>query len=200
MKYLAVMILIFCAIFIPMGNELPVLIILVLFGAMLPISTITYDTTARWDKYAVSLPMTRKEIVGTRYQLMLGGVCVAGFVSLIIAVAMTVLLPGKGVFVTFMNPLALTVIFVACGIFLGSIMLPLTLKFGPEKMRYLFIMVYGAAFLLILGLTFLLDVSGTVLPTSVAMPMILGVLVAAAAVVVYVSYRISVRIYTNTEF
>ncbi|MDR0980378.1 MAG: hypothetical protein LBL85_01090 [Methanocalculaceae archaeon] len=61
-------------------------------------------------------------------------------------------------------------------------------------------MVYGAAFLLILGLTFLLDVSGTALPTSVAMPMILGVLAAAAAVVVYVSYRISVRIYTNTEF
>ncbi|MDR0980379.1 MAG: ABC-2 transporter permease [Methanocalculaceae archaeon] len=133
MKYLAVMILIFCAIFIPMGNELPVLIILVLFGAMLPISTITYDTTARWDKYAVSLPMIREEIVGTRYQLMLGGVCVAGIVSLTIAVAMTVLMPGKGVFVTFINPLALAVIFVACGIFLGSIMLPLTLKFGLRR-------------------------------------------------------------------
>ena len=36
MKYLAFMALIFCVVFIPMGNELPVYIILIMFGAMLP--------------------------------------------------------------------------------------------------------------------------------------------------------------------
>ena len=123
------MALIFCVVFIPLGNELPVYIILIMFGALLPTTAISFDTAARWDKYAVSLPVTRREIVAARYQLMVGGICVAGIISLIIAVAMMILMPGEGIFLPYFSPLMLMVLFVACGLLLGSIALPLTLKF-----------------------------------------------------------------------
>lgn len=200
MKHLAFMMLIFCLVFIPMGNELPVYIILIMFGAMLPTTAISFDMAARWDKYAVSLPLTRREIVAARYSLMIGGICVAGILSLVIAVMMMVLMPGKGIFLAFIDPLTLMVMFVACGLLLGSIALPLTLKFGAEKMRYLIIVIALIPVVMILGMTFLLDMSEMMVFTPIVMPVLLGVLVAVAAVVVFVSYRVSVRIYTKKEF
>lgn len=79
MKYLAFMALIFCVVFIPMGSELPVYIILIMFGAMLPTTAISFDTAARWDKYAASLPLTRREIVTARYSLMIAAFVLQAF-------------------------------------------------------------------------------------------------------------------------
>lgn len=200
MKYLAFMALIFCVVFIPMGNELPVYIILIMFGAVLPTTAISFGTAARWDKYAASLPLTRREIVAARYSLMIGGICVAGILSLTIAVVMTVLMPGKGIFLSFLDPLPLMVMFVACGLLLGSIALPLTLKFGAEKMRYLIMVIALTPVVLMLGMTFLLDLSGPIPASPLLLPILLGILLAVTAVVVFVSYLLSVRIYTKKEF
>lgn len=200
MKYLAFMALIFCVVFIPMGNELPVYIILIMFGAMMPTTAISFDTAARWDKYAASLPLTHREIVAARYSLMIGGICVAGILSLAIAVVMTVLMPGEGIFLLFLDPLPLMVMFVACGLLLGSIALPLTLKFGAEKMRYLIMVIAPTPVVLMLGMTFLLDLSGPMPASPLLLPVLLGILLAVTAVVVFVSYLLSVRIYTKKEF
>ena len=85
LKYLAVMTLIFCVVFLPLRNELPVYIILIMFEAMLPTMAINFDTAARWDIYAASLPLSSRDIVRSKYLLMVGGICVAGIVSLVIA-------------------------------------------------------------------------------------------------------------------
>ncbi|MDR0980377.1 MAG: ABC-2 transporter permease [Methanocalculaceae archaeon] len=198
-KYLVLVMLFFCVIFVPQGNELPVYILLIIFGAMLPMTVNTYDTTVRWDKYAASLPVTRKEIVWTRYQLMLIGMSVAGIISLIIATMMTVLLPGEGVFLSVLDPLTLTVMFLACGLLVGSVILPLTLKFGNEVTRYIIIMIALVPVVVILGLTFLLLPSGLTFPI-LPLSMIAGALTAVAVIGVVVSYRLSVRIYMKKEF
>ena len=144
--------------------------------------------------------MTRREIVAARYSLMIGGICVAGILSLAIAVVMTVLMPGKGIFLSFLDPLPLMVMFVACGLLLGSIALPLTLKFGAEKMRYLIMVIALTPVVLMLGMTFLLDLSGPIPASPLLLPVLLGILLAVTAVVVFVSYLLSVRIYTKKEF
>jgi len=198
-KYLALMALFFCVVFLPQGNELPVYIILILFGMMLPITANTYDTAVQWDKYAASLPLTRKEIVRTRYQLLLIGMSVAGSISLIIAGMMTILLPGQGIFLSVADPLTLTVMFVASGLLVGSILLPLTLKFGAEKMRYIIVMIALTPLVIIFGLTLLLLPSGLIIPIP-PLPMIAGALTAVAVIGVVVSYRLSVRIYMKKEF
>lgn len=200
LKYLVFMALIFCVVFIPLGNELPVYIILIMFGALLPTTAISFDTAARWDKYAVSLPVTRREIVAARYQLMVGGICVAGVISLIIAVAMMILMPGEGIFLPYFSPLMLMVLFVACGLLLGSIALPLTLKFGVEKMRYIIMVVALTPVVVIFGMSFFADLSGITPTDPVLMPVIIGVLLAVTALFVYVSFWLSVRIYAKKEF
>lgn len=200
LKYLVFMALIFCVVFIPLGNELPVYIILIMFGALLPTTAISFDTAARWDKYAVSLPVTRREIVAARYQLMVGGICVAGIISLIIAVAMMILMPGEGIFLPYFSPLMLMVLFVACGLLLGSIALPLTLKFGVEKMRYIIMVIALTPFVVIFGMSFFADLSGITPTDPVLMPVIIGVLLAVTALFVYVSFWLSVRIYAKKEF
>ncbi|HJK71218.1 MAG TPA: ABC-2 transporter permease [Methanocorpusculum sp.] len=200
LKYLVFMALIFCVVFIPLGNELPVYIILIMFGALLPTTAISFDTAARWDKYAVSLPVTRREIVAARYQLMVGGICVAGIISLIIAVAMMILMPGEGIFLPYFSPLMLMVLFVACGLLLGSIALPLTLKFGVEKMRYIIMVVALTPVVVIFGMSFFADLSGITPTDPVLVPVIIGVLLAVTALFVYVSFWLSVRIYAKKEF
>ncbi len=200
LKYLVFMALIFCVVFIPLGNELPVYIILIMFGALLPTTAISFDTAARWDKYAVSLPVTRREIVAARYQLMVGGICVAGIISLIIAVAMMILMPGEGIFLPYFSPLMLMVLFVACGLLLGSIALPLTLKFGVEKMRYIIMVIALTPVVVIFGMSFFADLSGITPTDPVLMPVIIGVLLAVTALFVYVSFWLSVRIYAKKEF
>lgn len=200
LKYLVFMALIFCVVFIPLGNELPVYIILIMFGALLPTTAISFDTAARWDKYAVSLPVTRREIVAARYQLMVGGICVAGVISLIIAVAMMIVMPGEGIFLPYFSPLMLMVLFVACGLLLGSIALPLTLKFGVEKMRYIIMVIALTPVVVIFGMSFFADLSGITPTDPVLMPVIIGVLFAVTALFVYVSFWLSVRIYAKKEF
>ena len=200
LKYLVFMALIFCVVFIPLGNELPVYITLIMFGALLPTTAISFDTAARWDKYAVSLPVTRREIVAARYQLMVGGICVAGIISLIIAVAMMILMPGEGIFLPYFSPLMLMVLFVACGLLLGSIALPLTLKFGVEKMRYIIMVIVLTPVVVIFGMSFFADLSGITPTDPVLMPVIIGVLLAVTALFVYVSFWLSVRIYAKKEF
>ena len=200
LKYLVFMALIFCVVFIPLGNELPVYIILIMFGALLPTTAISFDTAARWDKYAVSLPVTRREIVAARYQLMVGGICVAGIISLIIAVAMMIVMPGEGIFLPYFSPLMLMVLFVACGLLLGSIALPLTLKFGVEKMRYIIMVIALTPVVVIFGMSFFADLSGITPTDPVLMPVIIGVLLAVTALFVYVSFWLSVRIYAKKEF
>lgn len=200
LKYLVFMALIFCVVFIPLGNELPVYITLIMFGALLPTTAISFDTAARWDKYAVSLPVTRREIVAARYQLMVGGICVAGIISLIIAVAMMILMPGEGIFLPYFSPLMLMVLFVACGLLLGSIALPLTLKFGVEKMRYIIMVIALTPVVVIFGMSFFADLSGITPTDPVLMPVIIGVLLAVTALFVYVSFWLSVRIYAKKEF
>ena len=204
LKYLAVMTLIFCVVFLPLGNELPVYIILIMFGTMLPTTAINFDTVARWDIYAASLPLSCRDIVLSKYLLMAGGICVAGIVSLVITEVMTVLMPGEGIFLQFVDPLPLMVIFVACGLILGSISLPLTLKFGAEKMRYIIIimnMIMLTPVMVVLGMTFLMnDSSGPTLIAPALMFALLAALLAFTAVIIVVSYRFSARIYRNKEF
>lgn len=196
-KYLVFMALIFCVVFIPMGNELLVYIILVMFGTMVPTTAFSLDAAARWDKYVISLPFSRREIVRSRYLLMLLGIFAAGIVSLVIGTVMTILMLGAGLFFSLLDPLSLMMIFVVCGLLLGSVALPL--KFGVEKMCYIIMVIALTLVVLILGMMFLMDLSW-VTTMSVMMPVLLGVLWVIAAVVVGVSYGISVRIYEKKEF
>ena len=68
-KMLGVMMLFFAVVFLPQGNGAIFGIIIMMF-AMMVVTTISCDDLAKWDAYALTMPVTRKEMVLSKYLVM----------------------------------------------------------------------------------------------------------------------------------
>lgn len=100
--------------------------------AVLPITAIAYDERAKWDRYALSMPVSRRDIVLSKYLLGLL-FCTAAF---IVNVAF-LLFSGTDVAGGLIyKPL----LFAATGLCFLSLLLPLIFRFGVERGRILMIL------------------------------------------------------------
>ena len=117
----------------------------VVFGATLPITVFSYDTLAHWDGYSLTLPVSRRQLVTSKYLLGLM-LSTAGFV-----LSALINLAGEGP-----DPqrlwILLPLIFLAGSVLYLSILLPLVYQFGAEKSRTIsmifFIVIFGGCMLL----------------------------------------------------
>lgn len=165
---------------------------------MMLISSFSFDETAKWDAYALTLPLSPRSIVGARYLLM-GGMLL-GFSAVIAALccavdaftfqdgAATVLGSTAGVAVSYL--------------LVSLIVMPLFYKLGVEKARVAMILCFIAPFMLIVWLAEYLQNSGfdvTVFFSGVSLPVLVagGVLLLAALCVG--SYLLSVKFYAEKE-
>lgn len=188
-KTLLLMFFIFGVIFIPMGNSMTVYFLLMIFAALLPMIFFLMDDLAKWDRYALTMPVSRKEIVRSKYLLMLMFFVIAFLVSGIIAAVMMYLDPSNA------TPLWFMLLVAALGFIYGACLIPLLYKFGSEKARYLMfvLMIAAGAFLVgwfaLFGNSFSRDLLPAVL-----------LLDAVSIAAVIASYFASVRIYEKKEF
>lgn len=161
--------------------------ILCILFALLPISTFSYDENANWDRYALSMPITREMIV-------LGKYLFTGIMVIIGGALMTLYLL---IFGFFRSPEIIPQIFFGSIGYIGTsilslcILLPVIFKFGPEKGRLSFM----AVAVIIMASAYLFqDVPvSSILSLSYLIPILL------IAICVYVSYLISLRIFCNKE-
>lgn len=112
----------------------------VMLGATLPISSIAYDEKAKWEKYALTMPISRKELVTSKYLLSFLFIIAGNIISL------PVIYMIDGSFG--MENLLIFLILVAIGVIFNSIMLPFVFKFGSENSRIIMILVVAVPFLL----------------------------------------------------
>ena len=101
---------------------------LCILSAMTPITAMAYDERANWDKYALTMPVSRRDIVLSRY--LLGLLCAtAAFVLLVL---FQTLIPYKeeGMW-------NVSLIFYAISIVYISLLLPILFWLGVEKGRLL---------------------------------------------------------------
>lgn len=167
---------------------------------MLPLSVCAYDEQAKWDRYAMSLPLGCRGVVGGRYLLVLVLSLFALAFSLITALVLSLM--GKADLLTC---LATALVSTAVGLMIVSILIPLCYKLGVERARpYLFAIVgipFVAIFLLAkAGALAALDLSFL---NRMAPPATLGVfalLLVAALAGLAVSYLVSCRIMEHKEF
>lgn len=188
-KTLILMFFIFGVIFIPMGNIMTVYFLLMIFAALLPMTSLTMDDLAKWDRYALTMPVTRKDIVKSKYLLMVLFFAVVIVISGIITGVSYYLAPQNAAPFWFMFLVG------ALGIFYGSLLFPLLYKFGSEKARYMMFLLMAVIGILLVGWFALFGDSygGNILPYV----LITGV---ASIVAFIASYVVSVRIYTKKEF
>ena len=107
----------------------------VLLCAMLPTSCMSYDERSRWDRYALSMPLSAKDLVVSKYLL--------GYLSLLAGAALkliVMLLPfgNGGDFASLALLLAATLLYIA-------VQFPILFRFGIESGR-IWMMLLTAAF------------------------------------------------------
>ncbi|MGV8083105.1 MAG: ABC-2 transporter permease [Coriobacteriia bacterium] len=164
----------------------------VLFFAMLSVSSFGYDELARWEPYALSLPIGRRQIVGAKYALSLLLALAGALVGLVASLAG----PLLGDHSALQEHLAAVwALFCVAVVFL-SIITPLIYKFGVERSRIFVIAVFAVPSLLVYTAYSL----GVPMPSEAffrgllyASPVLLFGFVAA-------SFQLSCRIYEAKEF
>jgi len=160
--------------------------------ALMPITSMSYDEFCKWDRYALSMPVTRKTIVLSKYILgiifeLLGIIVIAPISILIVKItgemkvdeAMLMLIAISGVGITFL-----------------SFVFPIMFKFGVEKGRMLMMIVIFAPTLLV----FLLPKFNIKIPSEQTLKHLIYVLPFVVIAILLVSIQLSIKMYEKKEF
>ena len=108
--------------------------------AMTPVYALGYDERCRWERYALAMPVRKSDLFWSRFLLGVIAVALGAAVQVLVA-----LLAGRG---DLLSSLAVTA---PAAILYLLIVLPLMMKLGVEKGRFLLLLL-TAAFMLLSGL------------------------------------------------
>ena len=164
---------------------------------MLVFTGMSYDSTAGWDKYVMTMPVSRKDVVRSKYIICVIYAATAIVVSGIFSIIINRIYPMEDVGLMLMTIMAMTLL---CLIFIiYSILLPMIFKLGVEKTRILMIAVIMIPVFAILGTAEYMPES--VLDFIEQHAAIFGAAGVIMSVLIYcISYFISVGIFSNKEF
>ncbi len=185
---------VFCLIALE-GNDF-LLFVPALISFMMFMTTFSYDEYNKWDPYAITLAVKRKEIVFAKYL----GSFILLFFSLIITFLVAL---GIGIYNQNFDLQKTFTLLLGCGasiLFLQDIVYPLFIKFGVEKGR---IGLFVGIFLLSFLLGWILKNVSISIPQDIYsfvvsyLPWILAVFL---LILTIGSYEISKKIYTKKEF
>ena len=162
----------------------------VMLSMMTVISSLAYDEQAHWDKYALTMPLSRNMLVGSKYLL--------GFlVSLCGSLIALVTIAGGAIFAkqNFLEGLSVVASCLCVALIMLAILLPFIYKLGVEKARMMMLAVFLIPTLLVLAASRL----GLQMPGD---SFWVGVTIALPIVTIagyLFSFWISVRIFSKKE-
>jgi ABC-type transport system involved in multi-copper enzyme maturation permease subunit len=166
---------------------------IVYMSITMAITSFSYDALAKWDRYALSMPVTRKEAVAAKYLISVI-LCLAGAViSFLISSAILKFHPVEGFGIS--EHLYVTDAIIGTAFFFSGILLPLIYKIGIEKARFLLIVVFATPMAILLVLSKL----GVPMPSADSLVPLLKLLPFIAAIWYFLSFLISVRIFSRKE-
>lgn len=121
-----------------MGKGLPnyLSIYLPILCLMLAISTFSYDEYSKWDRYVLALPLTRKDIVRSRYIFSLVLLALSLVFNIIFNLLIIIIYKQPLLFTSILIQPLMTIMIVGVII---AITFPLIYKFGAEKGRLVMI-------------------------------------------------------------
>lgn len=194
LKLIGIMLIIFTIMAITGTSDisfLPAFISVVLF-----MSTFSYDEYNKWDAYAITFPNGRKNIIKSKY-----------VAALILSITSTVLTTILSIFIGYYNKnlnyeetlsIMLGILFAV--IFLQSIIFPMIFKFGIEKGRIiLFVGVFGIGVLASsLFKNFKMNIPQNIMMFLEDYWMFIIPIIMIS--MIFISYKISEKIYLKKEF
>ena len=159
--------------------------------AIMPINTLSYDGACNWNSYALSAPSSRKAFALEKYVfallLSLIGIAITLTVGTIIVLGSAGEVSWGEIFGAMIGQIAATILST-------SLTLPAAFKYGPEKARYITILVFMIPFLGVMALS-QMELALPALPwMTIGICGVLALLFVAA-----VSIRFSVQICKKLE-
>lgn len=159
-----------------------------IYVIILPMATLSYDERAHWDSRALTMPVTRVQMVLGRYAVAL----LLGLGMLALGAVVTLFTDGAG-------GLPACLAFFMLGVFLLSLGMPIMLKLGVEKARILVALCYLLPFgLMLLAEQLGADVEGFLKGLAGAKAAATGA--ALVLLALCLSVLISIGIYRKKEF
>ena len=182
-------------------------IIIGMIVGMISLSTFSYDEMAKSNRYILTLPVTRKEIVLEKYILAIGATIfgsLLGFIlTLLIGNIMNYVRPDRVIDISIETLLATTVGGFFGVSFIQAIQIPSIFKWGAEKGRIQMFIVLLFLVLIGTGVGFLINESGFTIDItkleSVLKNFGLAFLIILSLIMYFISYKISYEIYKNKE-
>jgi hypothetical protein len=169
--------------------------------AITTISLFAYDDMAKWDAYALTMPISKESIIQGRYLMMLLLTLIGAVLSSVLTVMINIYLK-KNVLSEGLNSIgigALGIILFMC------IVIPFVIKLGVERARIIFIAMYLIPFIIIMLLNKVLANSYADIPEwlikvgklAISNVYIIAPLTVTLALII--SYFISIGIYRKKE-
>lgn len=190
--------------FFGITNDNPYLFsgLLSIMAAITTISLFGHDDLARWNTYALTLPMGREQIILARYLMMLLLTFIQFVISSIFTIIVNLYLKKDRLFEGFdiIGYYSLIIILVL------SIIMPFIIKLGVEKARLIFIVIYIVPYTISIPIKKRIDSGEIVIPDwlkELATIVINNIIIVApifVLLVLVVSYFISVSIFKKKEF
>jgi hypothetical protein len=180
----------YIVIFYSANNIVFLCAMIIMISTMLILNTFAYDELSKWDYYALSLPVTKKQIILSKYLL-------------------TVLFDFIGILITLLLYLikrqlnleaALSICALAAtALIMAAILLPLLYKLGTQKARIWMIMIFllpTAAIIVLGNLGFHLTAG---MPSESTIGLLVWISLPVALLFYAGSYFLSYKIFVNKE-
>ncbi|MGI5885129.1 MAG: ABC-2 transporter permease [Candidatus Spyradocola sp.] len=196
-KTMAVILLLFAAIFIPTSGAEGYLFISAILCSMMIVTTFAFDDACNWPRYALAMPLSRRDLVRGKFAVLAIFCTVGTGLGLLLGTAGGLLArkiaPGD-------LPSLLFLALPAWGfaMLLGGLSIPLVFRFGSERGRILLILSFLVPAGLFLGAYRLLLLLGLEL-TGQAVLALLGLLPLFALLFCLLMEQVSVRIFSCRE-
>ncbi|MDB8553629.1 ABC-2 transporter permease [Turicibacter sanguinis] len=168
--------------------------------AMQILTTFSYDDYSKWNMYALSLPITKKQLVLSKYILGISFIIFGGVFSFILTSLLSLF---KESFI--LGDLVASIIgSTGIMILMILILLPLIFKYGVERSRIMLLAIFAIPTVLILIISKVLALTGIPFPSEEQLNALLPVICIIATLILiagsYVSYMTSVKIVTKKEY
>ena len=198
-KSMLFILLVFAIALIPFSGVEGYIFVCAILCSMMIVTTFSFDDNSKWTRYAMIMPVSKKELVGGKF-IVLAIFCavgslfglVVGSIGGLISNKITLDLIGIG------ELLFLTLISWVIALIFGSMSIPLVFKFGAEKGRVLLLVSFLIPAAICFGVYQLLILLGIEI-TDLLIFVLLCCSPIIALVWCYIMYQISCRIFAKQE-
>ena len=174
---------------------------------MISLSTFSYDEMSKSNRYILTLPTNRKELVREKYILVIGATVLGGILGMILTIIvvniMNYLRTENIINLDYQSLIIVTIGGIFAISFLQSVQIPSIYKWGAEKGRIQMFILVLIIVAILGGMYFLINKANI----NIDMEMInnfitkfgIMLLIISTIVMYFISYKIAYKIYKNKE-